>query len=140
MPKISLQTKTFIALFCFAVFGTFLCLALWSNLFGRVSNNPNGITTIVTKNTAVKTIPALAPAPAVDTTGWKTYSNKQNQLSFLYKPDWKVLPAVNKDGFTILQIDPGQNITILKFTSAPKNFILWAGSRPKPKPLTAKPL
>lgn len=124
MPKISLQTKTFIWLFCFAVFGTYLCLILWSNLIGKVPTTQN-----IVANTSTTTATQISPAPVpvVDTTDWKTYSNPQYQLSFLYKPDWKVLPAVNKSGFTILQIDPGTRFYNIKIYISPKEFYVMDG-------------
>jgi len=128
MSKLAPQTKTFIILFFVAVFGAFLCLSLWSNLAKQVSNRSNNTNTIIAaKSTAAKTVPAPAPAPAVDTTGWKTYTNKQEQLSFLYKPGWKVLPAVNKDGFTVLQVDPGPKFYNIKIYVSPKEFYIMDG-------------
>jgi hypothetical protein len=125
MKKISLQTKTFIALFCFAVFGTYLCLILWTNLIGRSPNKPAAVISTTTKSVAAQT--SRAPIAAVDTTGWKTYSNPQYQLSFLYKPNWKILPAVNKNGFTILQVDPGPRFYNIKIYISPKEFYIMDG-------------
>jgi hypothetical protein len=126
MPKLSPQTKTFIFLFCFAVIGTYVCLALWSNLAGRVSDRSNNTNAeVITKNTLGNT--AAASVSPVDTSGWKTYSDKQNQISFLYKPDWKVLPAVSKNGFTVLQIDPGAKYYNIKIYISPKEFYIMDG-------------
>jgi hypothetical protein len=126
MSKLSPQTKSFIALFCVAVFGTYACLILWSNLVGYISNTTNN-TNAATKSASAQTFPALSPVPAVDTTGWKTYSNVQEQLSFLYKPAWKILPDVVKDGFTVLQIDPGSKYYNIKIYISPKEFYIMDG-------------
>lgn len=128
MSKISLQTKTFIALFCFAVVGTYVCIALWSNIFGPISNKPgNNIANTITKNTSATTSFTAASSSPVDTTGWKTYSNEQEKLGFLYKPDWKVLPAINKSGFKVLQIDPGLKYYNIKIYINPKEFYIMDG-------------
>ncbi len=126
MSKLSPQTKTFIALFCFAVFGTYVCIILWSNLAGSVPNTSYNTNTL-TKKVSAQTLPALVPVPAVDTTGWNTYNNEQYQLSFLYKPGWKVLPAINKNGFTVLQVDPGPKFYNIKIYINPKEFYIMDG-------------
>jgi hypothetical protein len=130
MPKISAQSKTFIALFCFAVVGTYLCLLLWANSAGNISVKPNSVTHTQTKVTNVDTAPTPTPVPttpAVDTSGWKTYNDSKDGLSFLYKPGWKVLPAVNKDGYIVLQIDPGSKYYNIKIYINPKEFYVMDG-------------
>jgi len=128
MSKLSPQTKTFIALFCVAVFGTYACLILWSNLVGHTSNSStSGNTNTAATHASAQVLSALAPVPPVDTTGWKTYSDTQEQLSFLYKPDWKVLPAVVKNGFTVLQVDPGLKYYNIKIYISPTEFYIMDG-------------
>jgi hypothetical protein len=127
MSKISPQTKTFIALLCFAVVGAYVCLMLWSNSVGNISNKPGDNTNTVTKNNSSAAVASAATVPPVDTSGWKSYSNKQEQLSFLYKPDWKVLPAVKKGGFTVLQVDPGTRYYNIKIYISPKEFYVLDG-------------
>jgi hypothetical protein len=131
MSKISPQTKTFIILFSFAVVGTYVCLVLWSNLVWHGFGSQTYYVPTAQTNQVSAVHPTAAPQaekiPAVDTTGWKTYTNSQYQISFLYKPTWKVLAPVTKDGFTVLQIDPGPKFYNIKIYISPKEFYLLAG-------------
>lgn len=127
MSKLSLQTKSFIALFCFAVFGTYVCLMLWSNLMPSLPypSYGNSYTAPSKKLSSAPQNPA--PVSTVDTSTWKSYADHQDGLTFLYKPGWKVLPAVKKDGFTVLQIDPGLKYYNIKIYISPKEFYIMDG-------------
>jgi hypothetical protein len=118
MQKISPQTKSFIILFALAVFGTYLCLALWPSSI-KSPGEPAAVINYEVPNPAIMAPP---PVPAVDTTGWKTYTNKNLHLSFLYNPSWKILPIKNITGFQVLQVDPGAKFYNIKIFISPKEF------------------
>jgi len=125
MRKTSPQTKSFIILFALAVFGTYLCAALWSGSFSASTTPDTVITSAFPR-------PQMSPgnlsaAPQTDTSGWKTYSNKDLKISFLYKPGWKVLPAKTSSGFTVLQVDPGAKYYNIKIYISPKEFYVMDG-------------
>jgi len=111
------------------VVGCYVCLVLWANLTSPTPDQPDvsTVTILTPHKTPAKTSAASAPVPVVDTTNWQVYSNPQYQLSFLYKPGWKVLPALTKDGFTILQVDPGARYYNIKIYINPKQFYIMDG-------------
>ena len=130
MSKLSPQTKSFIALFIVAVVVTYVCVALWANLTSSVS----GPESYGNYYAAISKIPAPeqamaspAPVPQVSTADWKTYSDKTDGISFLYNPSWKVLPPQTKDGFKILQVDPGIKYYNIKIYISPKQFYIMDG-------------
>ena len=84
MNKTSPQTKSFITLFTVAVVVTYVCLMLWANLTSSLSNSPG----YGNYNISVPKTSIVAPSqvPAVDTSNWKTYTDKQDGFSFLYEP------------------------------------------------------
>jgi len=125
MNKTSPQTKSFITLFTVAVVVTYVCLMLWANLTSSLSNSPG----YGNYNTPVPKTSNATPSqtPAVDTSNWKTYTDKQDGLSFSYDPAWKILTAQNKNGFKILQIDPGAKYYNFKIYINPKQFYIMDG-------------
>jgi len=123
------QTKSFIILITLAIIGTYLCLALWSNLStspfvpsyrpinykGPQGRNPLNQQTSVSQ------------ATPVDTSHWRTYSDKELKLSFSYDPTWKVLQATSKNGYRILQVDPGTKYYNIKIYVSPSSYYIMDG-------------
>jgi hypothetical protein len=140
MSKISPQSKSFIALFGAAVVLTYVCLLLWANLSLSLSNTSNyaGYNLNASKTPDAAQSQAQA-VPAVDTSNWKTYTDKQDGLSFSYEPDWKVLTAQNKNGFKILQIDPGAKYYNFKIYINPKQFYIMDGLPSKTETIDGQP-
>ena len=66
-----------------------------ANLFSKNKQQSTGTTT-------------SAKIAAVDTSDWKTFTDAKYNLSFKYQPDWKISAATKKNGYTIIQIDPGK--------------------------------
>jgi hypothetical protein len=122
MKKVSAQSKSFIILFALAVFGTYLCLALWPRSINPLSTPE----TIIRYDLPNKTPQALSATP-ISTEGWKNYSNKDLHLSFMYSPSWKILPVKTISGFSVLQIDPGAKYYNIKIYLSPKEFYLMDG-------------
>ena len=44
----------------------------------------------------------------------------------MYSPDWKILP-LKKNGFTVLQVDPGAKYYNIKIYVSPKEFYIMDG-------------
>ena len=115
MSKISIQSKSFIVLFLVALFGTFLCLNLSFSLLSRQAQYR--VVSYNVRPTAYAQAPIQPPpVPPVDTSSWKTYTNTKYNFSFKYKPGWNVLAASQQAGYTVLQVDPEEDTTILKYT------------------------
>ena len=105
--KISKHSKSFAWLFGIAFFGTFLALWITGQLKNPASNSssqddyqvitykPRG-ESFDTQNKAV-----------VDTSGWQEYSNEKYGLKFKYDPEWQIRSLSNKDGYYVIEIDPG---------------------------------
>lgn len=105
--KISKHSKSFAWLFGIAFVGAFL--ALWAsgqfespaaNFFSRdgyqvISYQPRGISSDAQSKTVV------------DTSDWQEYSNKKYGLKFKYDPEWQIRSINNRDGFYVIEIDPG---------------------------------
>ncbi len=125
MKKISPQSKSFIILVFIAVIGSFLCLRLWADLLDDQVVIVHATKPKTTQNKRVEITPVQPQI--VNTSTWKTYTNKDLSLSFLYKPDWKILPIKTKAGFTVIQIDPGAKFFNIKIYISPKEFYLMDG-------------
>jgi hypothetical protein len=126
MPKITAPTKSFIILFILAVFLTFLCLQLWSDLPINPNNKASQLYYDETLKLPTKNQPEVI-APSVDTTAWKTYSSESFGFSFKYKPDWKVLPAKEKNGYTIIEVDPGAKFYNIKIYISKDDYYVMGG-------------
>jgi hypothetical protein len=120
MHKISPQTKSFIFLLSVALVGTYLCLLLANNLKQHQVATPSDLNEIIypPKTTAS----ATAPDPIVDTSDWKTYTNKSLGLNFKYKPGWQVKPAVKKGDFYVTEVDPGTKYYNIKIYTSKTGF------------------
>lgn len=124
MKQISPQTKSFFILFSIAVAGTFLCLMLWANLKSNLINKEQA-TSYQAVSYSNKTPAHTEEAPQstpTDTSNWQTYTNTKYGFSFKYKPDWKVLAATKKNGFTVIQVDPGKKYYNFQIYISPKEF------------------
>ena len=128
MSKISPQAKSFIVLLVLACLSTYICLTLWAQVspetisavryvtaFPQPGANNNG--QIVLDN----------PQPQVDTSAWKTHEDKTLKLSFKYKPDWIIKSVKEKDGYQILEIDPGKKFYNIKIYASPKSYYAMDG-------------
>ncbi len=127
--KVSVQTKSFVVLFFLALLGTFLVLRLRpeeDSSYGQ--ENVNGL--YGENNDQIRKAQQASvqyTVPPVDTTSWKIYTSDKYGLSFKYKPDWKVTEAKAKDGFNILEIDPGIKYYNMKIYISPKEFYVLEG-------------
>jgi hypothetical protein len=141
VQKISKQTFSFILLFSLAVLGSYLCLMLWSDLdnmpdygfqdtYGVASNNTQATPATQTQQSVI---------PKVDTSTWKTYTDKNSGLSFKYKPTWKVLAPATKNGYTVIQIDPGSKFFNIKVYISPKDYYVMTGLPTKPEIIGGQP-
>lgn len=120
MPKyknFSPQAKSFMILFAIAVVGTYLtvmvsehALQLGQNYYGGQGfyyrQSPGSV-----KSATERYLPDFKP---VDTSSWKTYTDKSYPFSFMYDPGWKVLPGKKQKGFYVLQLDPGPKFYNIK--------------------------
>ena len=108
-------------LFVVALLGVGFSLMLWPDLSDSPNYSPHSRPVVTDTELA-----PLTPAP-VDTSAWKTYENEKFGMSFKYKDGWKILPATSKDGFTVLQVDPGTKYYNMKIYVSPKEFYIMDG-------------
>ncbi len=137
MSKFSLQTKSFIVLFSLAVVGTYLCTLLWPDLasFSFKTYTYQVSPSIQNLNNTVPQAPAIQ---MTDTSAWKNYSNAEYGLSFKYNPDWKIKNVVSKNGFQIIEIDPGAKYYNIKIYISPKEFYVMDGLPTKTETIAGK--
>ncbi len=102
--KISSHSKSFAALFSIAVLGGIFAV-LSAHKVGA-PQNPKPADYEIISYSPPTTSPTDMPQ-AVDTTGWKTYKNEKFGLSFKYDPAWKIRSVGNKDGYYVIEVDPG---------------------------------
>ena len=124
MKNISPQSKSFIVLFCLVLVGVYVCLTLWDDLLSqdyRQLYSYGNYQTFPASDTPTSGAAMHPPAP-LDTSGWKTYSDKKDGLAFKYPPAWNVLPPKKSGGFTVLQVDPGKKYYNVKIYISPKDF------------------
>jgi hypothetical protein len=138
--KISPQSKSFIILFLIALIGSFTCFLIakiidFPDPFSAINNlslSQYQTTTYTNKNTNVSSPNSVSStntesSVAVDTTNWKTYSDKTYPLSFMYPPRWQIKKPVTKQGYYILEIDPGSRYYNMKIFVSPKDFFAMDG-------------
>jgi hypothetical protein len=127
--KFSPQTKSFIVLLALAVFGTYVCLSLWSDANPSLVDYYRPITSLQQTNAADQNTATLMENKVsnVDTSSWKTYQDKTVNLSFKYHPDWTVKPLKEKDGYQILEIDPGKKFYNIKIYISPSGYYALSG-------------
>lgn len=129
--KASIQTKSFIALLLFATIGTYICIVLWgSEIYQKVGKNQAVYNPanyrVSNKPTQVSQAQATA-IEAIDTSTWSDYTNTDFGLNFKYKPDWKILKPVTKNGFTVIQLDPGSKYFNIKIYVSENSFYIMDG-------------
>lgn len=105
--KISKHSKSFAWLFGIAFFGTFLALWLSGQLESPVTNlsSQAGYQVITYKPRGESS--DAQNKTAVDTSNWREYSNEKYGLKFKYNPEWQIRSINNRDGFYVIEIDPG---------------------------------
>ena len=127
--KMSPQTKSFIVLLALALFGTYFCLSLWSDVNPSSVESIRPITSVPQTNAADQNTFALMEnkISPVDTSSWKTYEDKAINLSFKYHPDWAVKSLKEKDGFQILEIEQGKKFYNIKIYISPRDYYAMSG-------------
>lgn len=124
------QTKSFIILFCIAIVGTYLIVMLNANpTFLRPVSNDYGSKYYGTAtNTAFASERPMPPIKPVDTSGWKTYQNKQYSFNFKYDPSWTIKPGKEtSDGFYLVEVDPGAKYYNIKIYVSKEGFYVFDG-------------
>jgi len=127
--KMSPQSKSFLVLLILILVGSYLCLTMWWLYLSQPTQNhswPLGGNFQMTsyrpnQNQTVKS--QTAAAPAVDTSGWKTYTDSTYHFSFKYQPDWKILAPQKKTVTLFCRLIREPNTITLTFTLAPTVFI-----------------
>jgi len=126
------QTKSFVVLVLLAVFGSLF--TFW--LIGFMKGEPGGEipkTKVADRKTnpAAKTssgTPDVLAKDVADTSGWKEYADSKYGINFKYNPDWKIKTwATNKEGYDVLEIDPGKKYYNIKIYASPKNYYVMDG-------------
>jgi hypothetical protein len=131
--KMSPQSKSFLVLLILILVGSYLCLTMWWLYLSQPTQNhswPLGGNFQMTsyrpnQNQTVKS--QTAAAPAVDTSGWKTYTDSTYHFSFKYQPDWKILAPQKKNGYIVLQVDPGAKYYNFNIYISPDSFYIMDG-------------
>lgn len=121
--NLSPQNKSFIILFCIALVGTYLVVALSNHsLNGRRDANktklyPKGDGTVASATGFF--LPEFKP---VDTGSWKNFSDSKLGLSFKYAPEWRVLAAKQQGDFSVIEVDPGIQFYNMKIYVSSSKF------------------
>jgi len=129
------QSKSFVFLSILALVGTYLCLMLWAGLVSYSGSgvnipaayNYNELGLMPPKNPITPAAAAQAAAAQIDTSAWKTFTNKEFGFSFKYNPAWKVLKPITKKGYTVFQIDPGSKYYNIKIYVSQKDYYIMGG-------------
>ena len=101
--KFNNHSKSFAALFSIALFGAVFAV-LSAQRLGMEKKSSPAYEVIDYPQPAAED---SAPLSSVDTSAWKTYTNEKYGLSFKYDPAWKIRSISNKDGYYIIEVDPG---------------------------------
>ncbi len=136
--KISPQSKSFIVLFSVAVVGTVVCAGLARYLTIRYQDDgytlyPYPPKYLVNKP-MVKQPPTTPPppqsepvVPTVDTSDWKVYTASKYNFQFRYDPSWNIKNGGKKDGYDILEVDPGKKYYNFKIYVSPTDYYIVDG-------------
>jgi hypothetical protein len=127
--NLSPQTKSFLILFCIALVGTYLTTMVSRH---ELATGRGGYSdTYYPKNQSGQVASAsdhfMPDFKPVGTSGWKTFTDTSHGLSFEYSPAWKVLPGKQKDGFYVLEVDPGASYYNMKAYISNKGFYALEG-------------
>jgi hypothetical protein len=124
------QTKSFVVLILVVAFGSIF--SLW--LIGFMKGEPGFqyTQTPASQKPADKTQqlgePMVLAKEIADTSTWKDFVDTKYGLSFKYNPDWKIKPwATNKEGYDVLEIDPGKKYYNIKVYASEKNYYVMDG-------------
>jgi len=125
------QTKSFVILAALAIVGTYVCLAIGGKIFSLSSKNQalpdQQIVTYVQDRGNSLISQAKATEPEIDTSQWKSYSDNKFGISFKYNPDWQIKSWVEKDGYNVLEIDPGKKFYNIKIYENSGSFYVMDG-------------
>ncbi|MBI3231665.1 MAG: hypothetical protein HYZ51_01125 [Candidatus Doudnabacteria bacterium] len=105
--KISIHSKSFAVLFAIAFLG-----AIFTHLTSRQIRRPPNPANDQDYQTVAYAPKAQAnsaaePETIIDTADWPKYTNKKYGLTFKHDAKWKVRSIKSKDGFYIIEVDPG---------------------------------
>lgn len=131
----SIQTKSFVVLILIALFGGLFALWLAGYInsakqikkeYSKIQVNNN--TEIKANNLKPPTEPAVLAKEIADTSNWKEYTDTKYGISFKYNPDWKIKPwTKNKEGYDVLEIDPGRKYYNIKIYASDNSFYVMDG-------------
>ncbi len=133
--KFSPQTLSFIILFAIAIIGTYVSLNVAGKLNrSKQQNNPQSVQNEQTDNYKINSVAAntaqakgLEPEQAADTTNWKTFTDEKYKISFKINPDWQVKATGIKDGFYVIEVDPGKKFYNIKIYISQKGYFALDG-------------
>lgn len=132
MKPTSIQSKSFIFLTSLAIVGTAL-VVFYTTRHGENRVQKNDVEITAYKPTDKSTPVSQKPAVVVNTSNWKEYTDKQYGFSFRYNPEWKIKsPSTNKDGYYVLEIDPGTRYDNMKIYVSPTNYYVMDGLPTEP--------
>lgn len=122
--KISTQSKSFAVLFGIAFFGAiFALLASWRiQKPANPAKNPNYETL-----TYASKAQASEPEIIVDTSQWPEYRNSTYGLKFKHDPKWKVGSVKKKEGYLVIEIDPGPRFDNFKVYISSDDYFALSG-------------
>lgn len=104
--KIFPYSKSFTWLFAIVFFGSLFALLISREM--RLNPNPpsqNSYQILTYPNPASKPAANITP---VDTSQWQEYYNEKYGLAFKHDPTWKIKSVNNKNGYYVIEIDPGK--------------------------------
>ena len=102
--KLSGHSKSFAALFGIAVLGGIFAV-LSARQVGAPQKPKQADYEIISYSPSTQN--PSEPLQPVDTSGWKVYKDNKFGLSFKYDPAWKIRSIANKDGYYVIEVDPG---------------------------------
>ncbi len=101
--NITSQSKSFFILFGLAFLGTFASWLAYKD-YAYKPSRPDKVQA-TTKSNERRVVEETKIT--IDTSDWKSYTNQDYGFEFKYKPDWKIGTIKNKEGYYVIQIDPG---------------------------------
>lgn len=126
--KISKHSKSFAWLFSIAFIGAFAALLIAKQFgYGGLSNPAKNEYEVVTYSPQVRAAADEQPPVAVDTSNWKDYQDERYGLKFKYAPGWSVRSITNKDGYYVIEIDPGARYDNFRVYISEDDFFALSG-------------
>lgn len=123
--KISLQSKSFAILFIIAFLGTYISYV--HNKEATVNSTLNSEPSNNYYFQKFKIVQADKTEKNINTSNWKTYSNKKWGLSFRLPENWQVKNTKNIGDFSVFEIDPGKKYYNMYVYASPKSFYAMDG-------------